>query len=131
MGSGTSDDGNRSSTTFVGAGLGFRSGRRTARTSATEGSSHGPWPRPAGAGCGCSSAGWIRSRWAHRPPRGAPWDLWDAELTGRIVTTRGTVVFSAPVDRRDPTLLRAGTEGGERLPCTARPPTAARWYCAR
>ncbi|MFF7094505.1 hypothetical protein ACFY9A_19220 [Streptomyces rubradiris] len=47
-------------------------------------------------------------------------DLWDAELTGRITTTRGTVVFSALMDRHSPTLLlRAGTEGGERLSYTA------------
>lgn len=50
-------------------------------------------------------------------------DLWDAELTGRIATTRGTVVFSALVDRHTPTLLlRAGTEGGERLSFTAPAP---------
>ncbi|WP_329049250.1 hypothetical protein OG873_07420 [Streptomyces violaceus] len=50
-------------------------------------------------------------------------DLWDAELTGRVTTTRGTVAFSALVDRHSPTLLlRARTEGGERLSFTAPPP---------
>ncbi|MFC9503552.1 hypothetical protein [Streptomyces sp. NPDC057002] len=62
-------------------------------------------------------------------PLGAPTavrcvlDLWDAELTGRITTPRGTVAFSALVDRHSPTLLlRARTEGGEHLSCTAPPP---------
>ncbi|WP_121704726.1 hypothetical protein [Streptomyces sp. E5N298] len=53
-------------------------------------------------------------------------DLWDAELTGRVTTTRGTVTFSALVDRHSPTLLlRARTEGGERLSFTA-PPSEGR-----
>ncbi|MFJ4246489.1 glycosyl hydrolase family 95 catalytic domain-containing protein [Streptomyces iakyrus] len=50
-------------------------------------------------------------------------DLWDAELTGRITTTRGTFAFSALVDRHSPTLLlRARAEGGERLSLTTPPP---------
>ncbi|WP_447040857.1 glycosyl hydrolase family 95 catalytic domain-containing protein [Streptomyces sp. DSM 118878] len=50
-------------------------------------------------------------------------DLWHAELTGRLTTTRGSVAFSALVDRNGPALLlRATAEGGERVSFTAPPP---------
>ncbi|MEV6424318.1 glycoside hydrolase family 95-like protein [Streptomyces sp. NPDC051662] len=59
-------------------------------------------------------------------PLGAPTglacvlDLWNAELTGRLTTTRGSVVFTALVDRHSPALLlRTTAEGGEQVSFTA------------
>lgn len=50
-------------------------------------------------------------------------DLWHAELTGRISTTRGSITFSVLVDRHGPAvLLRASAEGGERVSFDAPPP---------